>query len=94
MYVGYYSVDILNHFVFQCLSSLPLKMSNISELTIFSVKEIQSSMILWINACFLSSDSNQGLNSFMLWLLVPLYFVLVKNLIGSILSTFFKILYV
>ncbi len=42
--VGYYSVDILNHSVLQCLSSLPLKMSNDSEFTIFSIREFQTSM--------------------------------------------------
>ncbi len=51
IYVGYYSEDILNHSVLQCLSSLRLKMYNDSEFTIFSVREFQSSMILLIYVC-------------------------------------------
>ncbi len=92
MCVAYYSVDILNHFVLQCLSSLPLNISKDSEATVFSLSEFQSSMILWLSACFLSSDSKYGLNSFMLWLLVPLYIACIKNFLGSILSIFCKIL--
>ncbi len=88
MCVAYYSVDILNHCVLQCLSSLPLKISKDSDATIFSLSEFQSSMILWLNACFLSSDSKCGLNSF----LVRLYIVCVKNFLGSILSNLCKIL--
>jgi hypothetical protein len=66
MFCGILLSRYLKHFVLQCLSNLPLKISKGYEVTIFSVNEFQSSMILWLNACFLSSDSNLGLNIFIL----------------------------
>ncbi len=51
----FYYIDSLYHSVLQCLSSLSLKISKDFEVTIFSGNEFQSSMILWLNSCFLSS---------------------------------------
>ncbi len=90
----FYSIDSLYHSVFQCLSSISLKISKEFEVTIVSVKEFQSFTIFWLHACFQISASNWGLNSFMLWLLVPLYLDWVKYAVESILSISLRILYV
>ncbi len=77
-----YCLAILYHSVLQYLCCLSFNISS------DSVSEFQSSIILWLNAYFLRSDSKCGLNNFMLWLLVPLNWDCVKNLLVSILSIY------
>ncbi len=61
-------------------------MSKNVKVTISTVSEFQSSLVLCLNTCFLSYALSCSFKSFILWLLILLYSARVNNFTESILS--------